>query len=128
MGKKVLQLLTLVIALMIIAGCNTSEEVTVYEKSIQEDISILLESISIDTNGILRQIERSRMPNYGYRSANASWVKACPFATFFINHAKIHVGLIEDIDALAMAHTFLERLEDEFFFKFSRYILHNKVS
>jgi len=100
-----------VVTLIFFTGCNASEQDQSHSSS-SEEISALLNTISVDNEAILRQIERSRMSDHGYRMANVARSEACPYTTFLIKQARMYAGLDTDFEHRAMADIFLNRLEN----------------
>jgi len=85
-----------------------------YNETAYENIYDLEGSIFLDVVGIQSQINRSAMPDFGYRFANTVFEDfASPHATFFINQAKIFAGIIPSVDESVMFRTFASQLEDE---------------
>ncbi|WP_430111428.1 hypothetical protein [Paenibacillus sp. B1-33] len=92
-----------------LVGCTAKLNSFSYESG-----NILPELLTINTKGIVEQIERSKMSDFGYRFANAEYSsQISSFATYYIREAQKNSGLISIDDYITMTPDFLRKFENE---------------
>ena len=107
--KEILAIIIIGILFMFFVGCGTKKEL-----SRNQNDTVTSNSPLINTSGIVEQIERSSMPDSGYRFANAAYAsQISPYATYYIREAKKLAGNVPEKETIAMEPVFLDKLETE---------------